>query len=111
MKGGGLKIDLTRCTVTGKLTKAYKKEGMTFGVLELKMVMIPLSIGEDPQIITFKDGAPMSITMNMDVCIDGTSPKGTVAHATFQGDRVDQRPGWPDIHHDHRRSKNGHRAV
>jgi hypothetical protein len=74
--GEKMALDTAKSTATGKLIKAYKKDAKTFGVIEVKLDFPILSIGDGAQKIGFKDGARASMTMNMDVCIDGTSHDG-----------------------------------
>ncbi len=83
MKEAPFNFDQAKCTVTGKLTKAYQKDGKTFGAIEFKLDLPILSFGEAPKMLAFKEGAKMSMTMNLDVCIDGTSPNGNMSMSSL----------------------------
>lgn len=63
-------LDLEHIKSTGKLVKAYKKDGRQFGVLEYK-IEIPVKAleGEHP----CREGAKMEMSINVDGCIDGTA--------------------------------------
>src|SRR5262249_1135526 len=71
-------LDLEHIKSTGKLVKAYKKDGHQFGVLEYR-IEIPVKAleGEHP----CREGAKLEMTMNIDGCIDGSvdSDSGTFA--------------------------------
>jgi hypothetical protein len=72
-----MSLDPAKTTCTGKLIKVYKKDGKTFGVLEIKMDFAILSMGKPPSVVPLKEGSRFSITMNLDQCIDGTSQNGS----------------------------------
>jgi hypothetical protein len=63
-------LDLDHVKSSGKLLKAYKKDGRQFGVLEYR-IEIPVKAleGEHP----CREGAKMEMTINVDGCIDGTA--------------------------------------
>ncbi|HEY1191002.1 MAG TPA: hypothetical protein VGE74_25440 [Gemmata sp.] len=68
---GKMTVDGTKAAMTGKLLKAYKKDGKQFGVIEL--------VAEFPLKDLGKDGPPLKrgaikMTTTADVCIDGTDP-------------------------------------
>jgi hypothetical protein len=62
-------LDLDHVKSTGKLVKAYKKDGHQFGVLEYR-IEIPVKAleGEHP----CREGAKMEMSINIDGCIDGS---------------------------------------
>jgi hypothetical protein len=72
-ENSGAQVDLAKSTSTGKLIKVYKKDGKTFGVLEMKIDLALLPVGAPPDTTPLKNGARLSFTMNLDQCIDGTS--------------------------------------
>jgi hypothetical protein len=79
-------LDKEKTTATGKLIKAYKKDGINYGVLEINLNFVLLGLGEAPTQVTFKEPAKFAITMNLDICIDGTSPNGSMtANMAFAG--------------------------
>jgi hypothetical protein len=74
-------INAAQSTATGKLTKVYKKEGKTFGGMDIKMEFAFDSLGDGPQKIAFKKGGKWTLYGTFDVCIDGTSPNGLLTMA------------------------------
>ena len=71
--------DFDKATATGKLVKAYKKDGRQFGIVQYE-VMVPLAkVGE----LEFKAGAKVTAKLTADVCIDGSADTG-VMRGTFQ---------------------------
>jgi hypothetical protein len=77
-KGGELEFHTAKATGTGKLVKAYKKDGRQFGEIRYQLTMPLKTIGKVPTQMTFNDGAKMSMEITMDVCIDGTSEAGAM---------------------------------
>ena len=71
-------FDLAKSSGSGKLVKAYRKDGKTFGVMEVKMDLAMAALGEGAQKIVLKEGAKMSVALDLDVCIDGTANAGTM---------------------------------
>jgi alpha-glucosidase (family GH31 glycosyl hydrolase) len=74
-KGEGIDIDKAKAAGTGKLVKAYKKDGKQFGELQFKMEL-PIKSLNNGQ-LKFPDGAKMVLEFSIDGCIDGTSGAGT----------------------------------
>jgi hypothetical protein len=71
---GAAPLDKDKVTATGKLVRAYKKDGKQFGVLAFEIEM-PLK-GEFPLGETkapIQAGSKISLRINADTCIDGTS--------------------------------------
>lgn len=63
-------LDLDHVKSTGKLVKAYKKDGRQFGILEYRFeIPVKALEGEHP----CREGAMMEMSMNVDGCIDGTA--------------------------------------
>lgn len=63
-------LALDKTKGSGKLVKAYKKDGRQFGVLEYSIeVPVKALEGEHP----CRDGAKLVMTVNVDGCIDGTA--------------------------------------
>jgi len=71
---GGV-IDPDKSEMTGKLVKAYQKDGKQYGVLEFSGNVAIKSLGEKVP-VTVKVGSGLNIKMTMDGCIDGSSPAG-----------------------------------
>lgn len=71
---GGIKFDADKATATGKLLKAYKKDDKQFGVMQYD-IDLPL---DSLQGMAFEKGAKMTVSLTVDVCIDGSSDAGTV---------------------------------
>lgn len=67
-----------KATGTGKLVKAYMKDGRQFGEIQYNLVVPLKTMGKVPTQRTFDDGAKMTLDLTMDVCIDGTSEAGTI---------------------------------
>lgn len=67
-----MKIDVKKSSISGKLLKAYKKDGAQFGVLELTISVFILEIDLGGQFAPTKAGSKIVITGTIDTCIDGT---------------------------------------
>ena len=67
-----MKLDGKKSTVSGKLLKAYKKDGAQFGVLELTLTIFVTEIDLGGEFAKTKDGSKMVIKGTVDTCIDGT---------------------------------------
>jgi hypothetical protein len=94
-KDGAITADFDKATATGKLTKAYKKDGKQFGVLQFNLV-VPL---EKMPNLEFKPGAKFAITLNVDGCIDGTSDSGEV-RSSFQMNGIATAVGGIEVQFD-----------
>lgn len=66
-----LNIDAEKAAVSGKLLKVYEKDGKTFGVIEMALVLPLKDLGKDGP--PLKRGA-FTAKATADVCIDGTDP-------------------------------------
>ncbi len=73
-EGNGPRIDPAKVTATGKLLKAYMKDGRQFGAIEITVEAPIISLGEKSP-FELKDGK-MVVTMNGDGVIDGSAPTG-----------------------------------
>ena len=72
---GMMEAEETKAAGTGKLLKAYRKDGKQFGEIHYQMV-IPLNyIKKDLKILEPFNAV---IDMTMELCIDGTSETGTI---------------------------------
>ncbi|HET6572529.1 MAG TPA: hypothetical protein VFG68_02925 [Fimbriiglobus sp.] len=72
---GGMVIDVTKSSATGKLTKVYDKRGKKFGVIEVAMGLVVTKLASGPQEVPLKD-SKLTVTLTMDGCIDGTEATG-----------------------------------
>ncbi|HEX3149234.1 MAG TPA: hypothetical protein VHR66_14265 [Gemmataceae bacterium] len=72
-----LDVNVDKSSGTGKLVKVYDKDGRKFGVLEIKMELALNKIGPADQSIELKDGAKLDLTLELDLCIDGSSSAAT----------------------------------
>jgi hypothetical protein len=70
----GIKSDVEKASATGKLVKAYKKDGKQFGVLQFDFEIPIQSAGG----LQFAQGAKATLNIVADVCIDGTADVGTM---------------------------------
>jgi hypothetical protein len=71
-------VDMDKASGTGKLLKAYMKDGKQFGEVLFKLDIPLKAIGKGPQQIKFADGAKANFELTLDACIDGTSEAGTM---------------------------------
>jgi hypothetical protein len=72
-KDGGLEIDIDKTKGDVTLTKAYKKDGTQFGVLDVTIKLAVKSLGT----LKFDPPAAGDLKATLDVAIDGTSPVGS----------------------------------
>jgi hypothetical protein len=77
-KEDGFAFDLTKATGTGKLLRAYKKDGKQYGVLEFKLEFPIKSLGMGAQKITMQPGSLITFTFLVDACIDGTAANSSM---------------------------------
>jgi hypothetical protein len=77
-ESGDFKIDAANSSGTGKLVKAYKKDGKQYGVIQFD-IEAPLEsfMGQ-----AFEKGAKINTSLNLDVCIDGSEDSGTLKGTT-----------------------------
>ena len=69
-----MKVDAKKSTITGKLLKAYKKDGAQFGVMEFTVTVFvtELELGGAP--VKTAGDSKMVFKATIDACIDGTVP-------------------------------------
>jgi hypothetical protein len=69
-EGDEIPVDLDKAVGTGKLVRAYQKDGRQFGVIEFRMDL-PLkgTIGKEK--LTVAAGTKMTMQIKLDGCIDG----------------------------------------
>jgi len=104
-------VDAARSSGTGKLLRAYRKDGRQFGVVEITMDMPIKSFGKGDAKATLDPGAKFKITFVLDACIDGTASSGTMkatmemtARGTFTAEgmklafTLDARNGATETH-------------
>lgn len=77
-KDGGMIIDSAKSTSTGKLLKAYKKDGRQYGVIEIELNMVMTKIAAGPSAIELNPGSMAKVTLRFDGCIDGSANSGTM---------------------------------
>jgi hypothetical protein len=65
-------LDADHATGTGKLVKAYQKEGVPFGVLEIHLEMPIKEIGTGKGTIKLQPGAKWTMDITLDSCIDAS---------------------------------------
>jgi hypothetical protein len=75
MNDGTIAVDLDKATMSGKLVKAYPKDGAGYGVIEMKASMPITGLGPKSP-LTIKPGSTVTTTMTGDGCIDGTRASG-----------------------------------
>ncbi len=72
-KPAQVRFDEVKLTATGKLTRAYPRDGRVFGVLEFA-VEVPVSgVDFDARGAALEPGARLAVSLTVDACIDGGS--------------------------------------
>jgi hypothetical protein len=69
-------VDTQKSKAVGKLTKVYRKDGRQFGVIDVQVHLFPKAISADGKEITLTPTSKVTVTMKMDVCIDGSVATG-----------------------------------
>ena len=69
--GTKVPVDAAKATMTGKLVKAYAKDGKRYGVVEVRGQFPVTSLGKDAPPVK---AASLGFTLTADVSIDGTDP-------------------------------------
>jgi hypothetical protein len=78
-----IRADESAATGSGKLLKAYQKDGKEFGEIRYQLV-IPVTSADNQ--FKFVEPGKCTIDTTMDLCIDGTSETGTIkAKVDFAG--------------------------
>jgi hypothetical protein len=65
-----LPVDLNKAAGTGKLVRAYQKDGHQFGVIEFR-IDLPLKGVVGKEKMSLASGAKMTLQIKLDSCIDG----------------------------------------
>jgi hypothetical protein len=71
-RSGDVKVDGARAKASGKLLRAYKKDGRQYGLLELRVSVPVLSLGPGGTDLKAKD-SKLTVRLLLDGCIDGSS--------------------------------------
>jgi hypothetical protein len=69
-----MKVDAKKSSISGKLLKAYKKEGVQFGTLEITIELLLTDVDVGGQFVKAKEGSRVTLTITLDACIDGSLP-------------------------------------
>ena len=69
-------LDPAQSKATGKLIKAYKKDGRQFGVIQVTIDFTPTEFKAGGDTIPLKKGSKLGLVVTIDACIDGTSHDG-----------------------------------
>ena len=78
-KATGSKIDADKASGTGKLLKAYDKDGKKFGTLEVTVELPVTELkGGGAAALKMDAGSRFKVTINYDGCIDGSRTEGTI---------------------------------
>jgi hypothetical protein len=80
--GEGLEIDAAKSTATGKLTRAYKKDGRQFGVLVYQLKLAVKSTTAEGKKVQFQPESRAEVEVRADACIDGSSATGKATITT-----------------------------
>jgi hypothetical protein len=76
-EGAGLQVYGDKTAGTGKLKRVYKKGGRQFGVIALHVQLAPKSVSEKGKTMQVEPGGKMTLDIDLDICIDGSSSGGT----------------------------------
>ena len=92
VKGDEIGVDAAKATGTGSLLKVYKKDGLQFGAIQIKMMIPVKSIGKAQAKV---DNGMIKFDGTFDFCIDGTSENGTLIMKTVisGSSAVEKLPG------------------
>jgi hypothetical protein len=72
-------LDAAKTVATGKLLRAYKKEGHQFGEMEVRTILPLKFFGAGGKKLPVEDGAKMIIEIKLDGCIDASLHQGKAA--------------------------------
>lgn len=91
----GMTADAAGSSASGKLVKTYKKDGKTYGVLEvtLELTITKFKQDDDEESVGLKSGSKLTIDMTFDGCLDGTSHDMTSKQHT----KGELRPDVPEV--------------
>jgi hypothetical protein len=71
-------VDQAKSSGTGKLLKAYKKDGKQFGIVDVEMTLVVTKIGAGAMAIELNANSQAKVTLHFDGCIDGSSSSGAM---------------------------------
>jgi hypothetical protein len=78
-KREGFKIDTAKAKAAGKLLKAYKKDGHTFGEYEIAVELPVLRLADEDGVeVKAHDGSRSKMTYSFTGCIDGSLNEGVM---------------------------------
>ncbi len=69
-----MKYDAKKSSITGKLLKAYKKDGAQFGVMEVTITVFVTDIDLGGQMVKTSANSKFVLKATIDACIDATVP-------------------------------------
>jgi hypothetical protein len=75
---GGAQVDESAVKATGKLLKAYRKDGRQFGIIRFELAIPLKAVANDGKQVKVTGSSRMTATIDMDVCIDGSALVGSV---------------------------------
>lgn len=73
-----IEFDFAKAAGTGKLLKAYKKDGRQFGEMLYQMEVPIVALGAGAQKVVMQPGTKLAVQVKVDACIDGTAHTGDV---------------------------------
>lgn len=76
-KNANLTIDPAKSTLSGKLVRAYKKDGRQFGVIELTIDLAVTAFIQDGNKLPTKDSS-FKLNLECDLCIDGSADQSAI---------------------------------
>ncbi len=76
MGDSGLTLDPEKSTGTGKLLKAYEKNGKLFADFEMTLDLAVKQVGTGKSVVPMKAGSNLKVEMTATGCIDGTESTG-----------------------------------
>lgn len=83
-----LSFDISKSSGSGKLTKAYTKNGKQYGAFQVDLELALSKVGDGAKAVALDNGSKVKLSLRFDGCIDGTSKSGfmemTIA-STFSG--------------------------
>lgn len=74
-------LDADNSKASGKILKAYKRDGKQFGVIEVSIDFTPTEFKTEGDAIPLKKGSKLGLVITIDTCIDGTVNDGDVKMA------------------------------
>jgi hypothetical protein len=83
------RLDPDKTKITGKLTKAYKKGDVQYGVLDLDLALATKALSQGGMELPLKEGSKFHIKLVIDTCIDGTTQDDLGTATTDVGIKAD----------------------